>query len=529
MKLVKRLTAATVALALAAPCAAFAANVIYYDADTAKVTYSVDTTENIVSAVASEDANSANVVYVEQPNGDGSVVTDTFTMPDLVSNSGKYTVSVVAENGTAIDSLAFWHINPTQAATAVAAVAAATTATDVATAITNNATDLGVDPTDDIAGISNYLVNLKTATMTPQQFAKNYAYAKLLKTLSGQNEATVTAELAKYENAMLLGINAAEYASYPQAVRNEVTAKLAAGTFDAGCDFKAEVYEWIALARLNEAQTVTAFQDLLFTTYSSLFVLDMTAYNASNYKTNIIQDMMIPTYTSKEMVVSTFATESTESRGNGGGGGGAGGGGGGAPSTPSGSQTIVIPADPSVIETARLEDIGGHWAETVIDDLYKKGIVSGSENRYYPNKNISRAEFCTLIVNAFYNGKKGATDEFLDVNTDNWYYTYVGFLSNKGLVSGMGDGTFGAGRNITRQDMAAIIARVLGDLGKSAEATRGMAQFTDAADIASYSADAVEMLYRAGIISGYEDGSFMPTANLTKAEAATVIHKLLNK
>lgn len=535
MKLVKRLTAAVVALAVAAPCAAFAANVIYYDADLAKVTYSVDTTENVVSAVASEVAVPTNIVYVEQPSGDGAAVTDAFTMPDLVSVSGKYTVNVVAENGTPVADLYFWHINPTQAAEELAAVIAATNATGVEAAIQAGYADLGIDIGSHTAAISDYLFNLKTSTMTAQEFAKNYAYAKLLSTLNGANEATVTAAVTTYENAMLLGIDAEEYASYPQAVRDEVAGKLstaatlfAQGKIDAP-DFDEEVYEWIALARLNDAQTVIAFQDLLFTTYSSLFVLDMTAYNASNYKQNIIGDMLVPTFTSKEGVVSTFATESAEERG--GGGGGAPAGPGAAPSTP-GTQTgtaIVIPADPSVIETKTLEDVGGHWAEVTINDLYNKGIVSGSENKFYPNNNITRAEFCTLIVKAFYEGKTGSTAEFYDVNPDNWYYTYVGFLSAKGLVSGMGDGTFGAGKNITRQDMAAIVARVLSDLGKNATATREMATFTDAADIASYSVDAVEMLYKAEVISGYGDGSFMPKANLTKAEAATVIYKLLNK
>lgn len=536
MKLVKRLTAAVIALAVAAPCAAFAADVIYYDADLAKITYSVDTTESVVSAVASEVADSTNIVYVGQPNGDGLAVSDTFTMPDLVSVSGKYTVNVVAENGTPVADLSFWHINPTQAAEELAAVIAATNATEVEAAIQAGYADLGIDIASHAATVSDYLFNLKTSTMTAQQFAKNYQYAKLLDTLSGANEATVTAEVTKFENAKLLGIaDVAAYAAYPSAVRSEVAAKVAAGTFDAGCDFKAEFTEWVAVARLNYAPTSTAVDEILFQSgYDSIFNLDMTAYNASGYKTEILTDMIAYNFTSKEMVASTFLTESTKSRGNGGGGGG--GGGASAPAYPdekddeAGSGgNVIIPPDPSEIKGRYLDDVGGHWAESMINDLHNKGIVNGSDNKFYPNNNITRAEFCTLIAKAFYMDKTGSTSSFSDVTPDNWYYSYVGLLNAKGIVSGMGDGTFGAGRNITRQDMAAIIARCMKDLGKSTEATRDMAEFTDAAEIASYSVEAVEMLYTANVISGYEDGSFNPTANLTKAEAATVIFKLLNK
>lgn len=529
MKL-KRLSAAVIAMAIAAPYTAFAANSIYYDVDTTRVTYSVDMTADRASAKATEDADTTNYVYVKQVYGNGSVIADAFRMTDSAP-SGSYTLTVTDEAGTNSTTQAFRHINATQAATAVSGIATASSETQVESLITNNISDLGVEPTffaANSAAISGFVYRLKTTTMTPQQFWKNYAYAEILVQTSGQTEAVITPILTA--NAKTLGLDATEYAGYAQDVKNEVAKRFSDGAFADGCDFKALVQEWVALARLNDAESVTAYTELLLTTYASIFTVDRTAYDNSSYKEDIIRDMMAADYTTKELAIAAFATQSGKTRGNVTGGGG-------APSgTPSGDgsgsgtggTTIVIPADPTPLETG-LKDVKGHWSELIVNDLYDKGIVSGSDNNFYPDNNITRAEFCTLLAQAFYKGQTGSTSAFYDVTPDNWYYVYVGLLSAKGIVSGMGDGTFGAGNNITRQDMAAIVARCMNDLGKSASAEREMADFTDADSIASYSKDAVEMLYKAGIISGYEDGSFMPTANLTKAEAATVIYKLLNK
>ena len=53
--------------------------------------------------------------------------------------------------------------------------------------------------------------------------------------------------------------------------------------------------------------------------------------------------------------------------------------------------------------------------------------------------------------------------------------------------------------------------------------------FTDAADISAYAADAVNALFERGIVGGYEDGSFKPKANISRAEGAKIIFGILSK
>ncbi len=544
MKLVKRLAAAVIALAVAAPCAVFATEsaeaLVFYDVDTSSVSYSVETDANVASVVVRDTATSDVVAHVEQLYGTGEKVAHVFRMPGTAP-SGEYELSIVPDNSEEISTY-FRHINAEQADAIVSAISDATDPAVVESLIANDTDgDLGIDNgyfMIESAEIAGFLTKLKKADMTAEDFWKDYHYAETLSITKGESVSNILNTITGYERAMLLGIDVDAFTKsvadggYSENVKKAVAERFKKAEFDAGCDFKEKVKEWVALARLNDAQSVAAYQEILLTEYPSVFVLDAGAkskYDASSYKEDIIRDMMDTDYTTKGDAVAAFKTQAEKKRGSGGGGGSDDGGYPDERDDGNESGTVIIPPDPSLIQGRHLSDIGGQWAGTIINDLYNKGIVNGSDNKFYPNNNITRAEFCTLISQAFYKGQTGSTASFGDVTPDNWYYSYVGLLNAKGIVSGMGDGTFGAGRNITRQDMAAIIARCMNDLKKSTEATRDMAEFTDAAEIASYSAEAIEMLYTSGVISGYEDGSFKPTANLTKAEAATVIFKLLNK
>lgn len=173
-----------------------------------------------------------------------------------------------------------------------------------------------------------------------------------------------------------------------------------------------------------------------------------------------------------------------------------------------------------------LSDIKGHWAEEEMQRLFDLIVITGDGDKYYPNNTISRAEFCTLAGRAFYGGGAGKASPYSDVTPDKWYFKYVTLLTQYAVVRGVGDGTFQPLAPITRQDAAAILERIVVDRCKSISPIRDMADFTDRDGIASYSKDAIEKLYTAGLISGYNDGSFKPKANLTKAEAAVLIHNL---
>lgn len=98
-----------------------------------------------------------------------------------------------------------------------------------------------------------------------------------------------------------------------------------------------------------------------------------------------------------------------------------------------------------------------------------------------------------------------------------------------GLVNGYDDGRFGVGEQITRQDMAVMAYRAVGLAGKQLSETAEAEAFRDNEEIDGYAAEAVDVLQRAGVISGMEDGSFAPTKTASRAQAAKIIVGILEK
>lgn len=177
-------------------------------------------------------------------------------------------------------------------------------------------------------------------------------------------------------------------------------------------------------------------------------------------------------------------------------------------------------------------DLGGAaWAQDMIESLAARQIVSGTgEGLYAPGRAVTRAEFLQLLLNALDLQDASATADFGDVAPGAWYYGAVAAGAKLGIAQGRGDGTFGAGDSITREDMAVMLARAIALQGRTVTAgTDGSAGpvFADRAAVSGYAQDAVDALARAGLINGFADGTFAPQAQATRAQAATVIYKLL--
>ena len=225
---------------------------------------------------------------------------------------------------------------------------------------------------------------------------------------------------------------------------------------------------------------------------------------------------------------------SGSSHGGGGGGGFSGGGSGiGTAPSVSGDATTdgavsYLPEDNadssqnSVTPTNGFSDVSdSHWAYDCVSSLASKGIISGyPDGGFKPSSQITRAEFAQIVKKAFSVSGDGA--KFDDVSKDAWYYDAVSALASKGIVGGF-DGRYNPDSNITREDAALIIFRCLG-----IEAS-GELNFIDSDSFSDYSKTAVATLSSLGIINGYEDGSFNPKGDITRAEAAKIIYFCTSK
>lgn len=169
------------------------------------------------------------------------------------------------------------------------------------------------------------------------------------------------------------------------------------------------------------------------------------------------------------------------------------------------------------------------WAIDAVEHLYNQGIVSGNDKGgFEPSRSISREEFVKIVVNAFSLNDNSAVCEFSDVTKDSWSYEFVAAAVSKGIVKGTDDNFFNAKGNITRQDMAVIIKRAVDYVSKSYDTKRNNTGFTDKGEIADYAVDAVEYLYKTGILNGFEDGSFRPHNTATRAEAACLLYNVIS-
>jgi hypothetical protein len=173
------------------------------------------------------------------------------------------------------------------------------------------------------------------------------------------------------------------------------------------------------------------------------------------------------------------------------------------------------------VSEMNFKDIKGHWAEINIQQLVKLGAINGyPDNTFKPNNSITRAEFVTVIVNAF-NLKAQDGKSFADTST-HWAKSAIATAASLGVVTGYSESSFGPDDLITREQMAAIVIRA----AQMDSADKGLS-FSDSSNVTDWARAALSAATASGLINGYRDGTVKPKANSTRAEAVTVILRAL--
>ena len=185
--------------------------------------------------------------------------------------------------------------------------------------------------------------------------------------------------------------------------------------------------------------------------------------------------------------------------------------------------SLVLPAGAFAADTKTASDLNGHWAEGVISQWMTDGLVGGyQDGTFQPDKSITRAEFVKLVNAAVKPNKVGAVN-FSDVTNTDWFYDELRLAMGAGYVGGFEDGTFRPADNVTRAQAAAFIAKAKGLTQDTAQANG----FTDSAAIAGWAKGAVGAVVKAGYMGGYQDGTFRADNALTRAEAVSMLDRVL--
>ena len=188
------------------------------------------------------------------------------------------------------------------------------------------------------------------------------------------------------------------------------------------------------------------------------------------------------------------------------------------------STTLVY----TVTVTARTQFTDVPAGSYYFDRVYQAaaaGIVNGyPDGTFKPDNFIKRKDFAVMVTKMLgVDTSSYTTTSFSDVAND-YALDDIAFCAENGIISGRGNGIFDPDANITRQEAASIVARAL-KLTRSSNTT----SFKDDAKIASWAKSSVAACVKAGIISGRTDGTFAPTENIKRCDAAIIMVRSLDK
>ncbi|MBB6729438.1 S-layer homology domain-containing protein [Cohnella zeiphila] len=177
---------------------------------------------------------------------------------------------------------------------------------------------------------------------------------------------------------------------------------------------------------------------------------------------------------------------------------------------------------------AGFDDLQGHWAKADAETLASKWIVFGeSAHSFNPDRSVTRAEFAELLVRSLGLLESNGSP-FSDVPSNAWYAGAVNAAKQYGLIQGASDGAFRPGEPVTREEAAVMIANAFKAGGKEFTSTAGpLSSFQDGIDIAAWAEGAVGQLAEAKLIQGTPDGRFEPKKATTRAEAASLVKRML--
>lgn len=177
---------------------------------------------------------------------------------------------------------------------------------------------------------------------------------------------------------------------------------------------------------------------------------------------------------------------------------------------------------------------GGHKPTVTIPDDVPTGLNGDDHYAYIvgypngnvePNGNITRAEVATiffrLLTEEVRTANSTQSNSLSDVTRGQWFNHAVSTLSSMGIVKGHNDGTFAPNAPITRAEFAAIAARF------DDKNTDTSSKFTDIAS--HWAKNEIGIAANKGWINGYPDDTFRPNQYITRAEAMTLVNRVLNR
>ncbi|MHC5595369.1 MAG: glycoside hydrolase family 10 protein [Nostoc sp.] len=185
-----------------------------------------------------------------------------------------------------------------------------------------------------------------------------------------------------------------------------------------------------------------------------------------------------------------------------------------------------------VSNATTFSDIQNHWARLFITALAQRGIVSGLPNGVYrPDNSLTRAEFATIVTNAFRTvTKKRQYVSFVDVPTNYWAAAAIQTAYEKAFISGFPDNTFRWANRITRIE---VLVSLVGGLEIATKVKSDLLSqlpqiYQDSVQIPGYGRNQVAIATSAGLVVSFPNIKLLnPNLAATRADVAVIIYQAL--
>ena len=217
-------------------------------------------------------------------------------------------------------------------------------------------------------------------------------------------------------------------------------------------------------------------------------------------------------------------------------------------------SALALAVTASSASAANFTDTRGHWAESIIDTLAERGIVSGiSADKFNPDGTVTRAEFYQMAFGAMGIEPAPYRDgECVNVKKSAWYADTIQSALDRGLIpeamvdgysvevvvdedgsKAVYDGTFDAEKPITREEMAYVAQASyqysLGEDGLEMLSIPADLDFDDTSAISAWALNAVKHAFANSLVAGMGDGTFGPRSTATRAQAAAIIKNMIDR
>lgn len=181
--------------------------------------------------------------------------------------------------------------------------------------------------------------------------------------------------------------------------------------------------------------------------------------------------------------------------------------------------------DNPVTEDVTFPDIENHWAKDYIEEAKAKNIITGDDKgNFNPENSVTRAELITMLMRAVEGNDTVYYGTFSDVDGDDWFAPAIAKALSLGIISE--DTKFRPNDRVTREEMCKMIVNVYMLLGGEME-TEDELTFTDGESISPWAEEFVAKAVSTGLMNGIDENTFSPRSGATRAQAATVICRML--